>query len=385
MKSVGEYADCYGCGTCSLVCSKVAIKIEENSLGFLHPIVDKTRCVECGLCLNTCSFHQNVLSQANASCSAYAAYSNDIVVRTKCSSGGIGYELAKSAILNGYKFCGVRYNKKTHRAEHYVADKINEIAESCGSKYLQSYTIDAFSKFQKGQQYLVVGTPCQIDSLRRYLRSKKMEQDFILVDFFCHGVPSSLMWKRYEHEYGIENPTEVRWRDKRTGWHDSWNMVFKNKQKETSSLMSKGDLFYKFFLRNRCLGKACYDDCKYKMISSAADIRIGDLWGTKYQSDEVGISGVIAFTLKGENLLHQLKACTIIPETLAVVTESQMKKCAVRPSSYNYVMEALKTKMSLNEIDKKASRKEWLLDTIPAKTKYYSRRIIEKTVCSLKR
>ena len=29
-------------------------------------------------------------------------------------------------------------------------------------------------------------------------------------------------------EYGISHPTEIRWRDKHTGWHDSWNMVFKN-------------------------------------------------------------------------------------------------------------------------------------------------------------
>ena len=382
-KSVSGNIECYGCGVCKLACQKDAIGLTYNQEGFLYPDVDGNRCIECGLCVKVCAFEDaNVVNGNTKPLAVYAAYSNDPEIRYKCSSGGIGYELGRYAVRHGYHFCGVRYNVTENRAEHYVVQKEQELNESIGSKYIQSYTIPGFSKLNNDDKFIVFGSPCQIDSLRRYLKLKKIEDHFFLVDFFCHGVPSRLMWEKYVKEFGLEKAESVAWRNKKTGWHDSWNMIFSRQGQEISSLMSKGDLFYRFFLRNRCLGKACYDECKYKHLSSAADIRIGDLWGTKYQNDEDGVSGVLVFTEKGKNLINCLKdSCTLIPESVDVVTESQMKKNARRPASYRYVTKMLKTDASLSEIDKVACKREWLLDSIPSKAKYYSRRIVEKLLC----
>lgn len=373
--------NCYGCGVCHTVCAPKAINMTTSNDGFRKPVVDEDKCIGCQLCLKVCAFNDKALMDANYNVRGYAAYSNDETIRYACSSGGVGFGLARSALNNGYKVCAVRYNTAKQCAEHYIAEAVEELEQSCGSKYIQSHTEEAFSCFKRTEKYLVIGAPCQIDSLRRYIRLRKMEQNFILVDFFCHGVPSDLLWKKYIREYGLPSPDEVRWRDKRTGWHDSWSMVFRDDRQETTSLMSKGDLFYKFFLGNRCLGKACYDDCKYKMVNSAADIRIGDLWGTKYQHEEKGVSGVLTFTAKGEGMLKHLDACTIIPESIEVVTESQMKKCPKRPSSFKYVMKSLKDDVNLEEIDRHASRKDFYFDEIPFRIRYYSRRIIEKILC----
>lgn len=385
MKNISVFDACYGCGVCYAICPNKAITMSHCNDGFIKPIVDKSRCNECQLCLKVCAFNDKTLLKKCMFVRGYAAYSNNDNVRSSCSSGGISYELAIHSLKKGYKICVVRYNTENHFAEHYIASSINELKQSCGSKYIQSHSTDAFSSFKRGEKYMVVGTPCQIDSLRRYIQIKKIEPDFILVDFFCHGVPSDLMWKKYIKEYGLANSIEVKWRDKRTGWHDSWNMVFRSKDDITTSLMSKGDLFYKFFLKNRCLGKACYDDCKYKLTNSAADIRVGDLWGTKYHNDEKGVNGVMTLTSLGEEILSQLTSCTIIPECINVVTESQMKYCPKRPSSYKYVINAIKTDASLNDIDKKARRIELLRDLIPQKVVYYSHYIITKTRCMLKR
>ena len=73
-----------------------------------------------------------------------------------------------------------------------VAENQLELIPSIGSKYIQSHTESAFSSFKRGQKYVIVGTPCQIDSLRKNLQRLKIEQDYILIDFFCHGVPSYL-------------------------------------------------------------------------------------------------------------------------------------------------------------------------------------------------
>ena len=375
-KSVSGNIECYGCGVCKLACQKDAIGLTYNQEGFLYPDVDGNRCIECGLCVKVCAFEDaNVVNGNTKPLAVYAAYSNDPEIRYKCSSGGIGYELGRYAVRHGYHFCGVRYNVTENRAEHYVVQKEQELNESIGSKYIQSYTIPGFSKLNNDDKFIVFGSPCQIDSLRRYLKLKKIEDHFFLVDFFCHGVPSRLMWEKYVKEFGLEKAESVAWRNKKTGWHDSWNMIFSRQGQEISSLMSKGDLFYRFFLRNRCLGKACYDECKYKHLSSAADIRIGDLWGI------ISFSKAIIFTIISSIRCVFLVALPGKSESVDVVTESQMKKNARRPASYRYVTKMLKTDASLSEIDKVACKREWLLDSIPSKAKYYSRRIVEKLLC----
>ena len=318
MKNIFTLDHCYGCGVCSVACPKKTITMHVNKEGFYSPIVDDNNCIECGICLDVCAFNHNAVCQQELVPFSGAGWSNDADARYNSTSGGVAFELAKHLLAEDYKVCGVRYNILSQCAEHIIAQDEETLKETVGSKYIQSHTQEAFSKFVLGEKYLVVGTPCQIDSLRRYVRMKKMEQDFVLVDFFCHGVPSDLMWKKYLNEFGIEDPKQVRWRDKRMGWNNSYSMVFQNDATEITSRMTQGDLFFKFFLKNRCLGEACYDNCKYKMTSSAADIRIGDFWGAKYEAEEKGVNAVIAFTQRGKDLVQELtlKSATIIQYTI---------------------------------------------------------------------
>ena len=384
-KNVSQFSYCYGCGVCAITCPKDIITLTLKD-GFYQPVVRNVDCIDCGQCLSVCAFYHEKNENNGSDIQFYAAYSNDEDVRNRCSSGGIGFELVKYAVRNDFSFCGVRYNVQQERAEHYITDQMEELYQGMGSKYIQSYTLTGFSQFEKGQKYCVVGTPCQIDSLRRYVRKNKIEDDFVLIDFFCHGVPSQLMWKKYldlkKHEVG-EPIKYVSWRNKQNGWQDSYVMEVRGK-KNSFSLKSEGDLFYKFFLKNRCLAKACYDNCKYKMVSSAADIRIGDLWDTKYQDVRKGVSAVVVFTDKGKKLLNAISNdCTLIPESMEVVTGAQMKTGAKKPSSYKYVHKKLQTELSLAEIDKMASWMEKIGDDIPWAIKYYPHRIREIIQCKL--
>lgn len=45
---------CTGCTACMNVCSHAAISFIPDEEGFLHPSVDKGRCVNCGLCKSVC-------------------------------------------------------------------------------------------------------------------------------------------------------------------------------------------------------------------------------------------------------------------------------------------------------------------------------------------
>lgn len=227
--NISQIRDCYGCGVCSATCPKKIISISLNKDGFYEPyIVDVDKCTNCGLCLDVCAFNHSELSLSERKINSWAAWSNDEDVRRKCSSGGIGFELGKQLIERGYHAVGCRYDIVEHRAEHYIATTIEEFIQSIGSKYLQSYTVDALRQIQRrGQKYLITGTPCQIDSFRRMIRKFRCEDNFLLMDFFCHCVPSMWAWKAYIKmlEPKIGKVTYASWRNKfEYGWHDSWLM-----------------------------------------------------------------------------------------------------------------------------------------------------------------
>lgn len=227
MFNISTIKNCYGCGVCAITCPKHLIKIILSQNGFYEPnIIEPTTCTKCSLCIGVCSYSKDDLSLSHRCIKSYAAWSNDVQVRYKCSSGGVGFEVGRTLIGRGYKVCGVRYNPDTNRAEHYIATTVEELIPSIGSKYIQSYTVDGFKAINRKEKYLVTGTPCQIDSFRRYIQKFRCEDNFVLMDFFCHGVPSMWLWRKYvaEVEKKIGKITYASWRNKFTGWHDSWAM-----------------------------------------------------------------------------------------------------------------------------------------------------------------
>ena len=363
MNNISNVHDCYGCGVCATACGRKIIEIDLNADGFYEPhITDPNKCTNCGICTEVCAYLHDDLSLQNPEIHPYAAWSKDHLVRRKCSSGGAGFEIGKYLLGQGYKICCVRYDANKNRAEHYIATDVEELLPSAGSKYIQSYTVDGFKAINRKEKYLVTGSPCQMDSFRRYIRKFRCEDNFVLLDFFCHGVPSMLVWKKYTEwaEKQVGKITYASWRNKWTGWHDSWamgidgeehgekinwhdsyDMLIREKKSYIESRLSQGDMFYQLFLGDCCLGKQCYDHCKYKYNRSSADIRIGDLWGKTYNDDEDGVSGAVAFTQKGNEVLKQCN-CELVEHSFDVVAEGQMKTCPQRIGAYNKILETLK-------------------------------------------
>jgi 4Fe-4S binding domain protein len=116
-------------------------------------------------------------------------------------------------------------------------------------------------------------------------------------------------------------------------WHDSYNLLVKGEKGYYNSRLSQGDVFYRLFLSDTCLGKACYEKCKFKYDRSSADIRIGDLWGRMYKHNEDGVSAAVAFTQRGWELLHECNL-EIVEHSFDVVAEGQMKEMPICDELY---------------------------------------------------
>ena len=361
--NVEKFNYCYGCGVCTKVCSHRLISMKLVD-GFYKPVVkNPSKCTECGLCLKSCAFNYNDVMQSAHNIEAYAAWSNDYEVRKICSSGGIGFEIASYLLSKGYKVIAVRYNVSNNRAEHYIAETVDQLYDSIGSKYIQSNTEGALKLINEYDKYLFIGTPCQVDSMKRYVHSRKLTENFVFVDFFCHGVPSMDFWDKYVNNVksNLYGPIKhIFWRNKAEGWHKPFNIcididspankslsirAFYNRGLNGRDYLSKntnGDVFYHFFFKHHCLAPQCTTDCKYKYDSCAADIRIGDLWGNTYKNNEEGVSGVVAFTSKGSEIIKQLDCITTKPCGIEVVAESQLKECAKASKESKAVFSLLK-------------------------------------------
>ena len=301
---------CCGCGACAAICTNQAINIEKNSFGFYQAKIDVEKCIGCNLCRKVCAFYGYKGDVITENDKLYAMKSNNIKVLQNSSSGGFAYELSDYCLKNGYDIFGCTYNNLIHEAEHIKIkhDSAEKLSKLSGSKYLQSNTAKIFSEILKSEKGVFIGTPCQIAAVNKFLILKNKREKFILVDLICHGVPSYNMYHKYlkfiKDKFQIKTITSVIFRWKKKGWRDIYIYIKDCPDNKFYFQEQHKDLFYKFFLLGHCYMQSCFE-CNYRK-NTAADIRIGDYWGTKYHNDKTGVSMVITHTEKGEKLIEKL-------------------------------------------------------------------------------
>lgn len=54
MEVICEKDKCTGCSACYNICKHEAINMLPDELGFVHPVIDIDKCVDCGLCRKNC-------------------------------------------------------------------------------------------------------------------------------------------------------------------------------------------------------------------------------------------------------------------------------------------------------------------------------------------
>lgn len=307
--------ECTSCQLCASMCAREAIKIELNEDGFYRPVVDADKCTDCGLCTKVCyKFDEDVKITTKEQLShtdLYSAWSNDDELVRNTTSGGIGDLLAHELLKEGYKVVGCVYNDEKVRAEHRIAITEEELIPFRGSKYIQSYTFEALKEVVKNcrqEKYAVFGTPCQIYALSRIADMKKVRDQFVFVDFYCHGCPSLHMWTKYQDyikkSKNLDHFDRVDFRSKAAGW-GAFNVVVVVDGKPV--FKSKKNLrgFYELFFCDQVLNDGC-NECQLRGTLEYTDIRMGDFWGKKFLDNTRGVSGISVVTERGREIFESV-------------------------------------------------------------------------------
>ena len=309
--------ECTSCQLCGAVCPKNAIRIELNADGYYRPIVDDELCIDCGICTKVCyKFDEQLRVSQEADMQEYplyAAWAKDDALVKQTTSGGIGDLLAQELIAEGYKVVGVIYDDEKVRAEHAIATTAEETIPFRGSKYIQSYTLDAMREVVKNcrnEKYAVFGTPCQVYALSKLASMKKVRDNFVFVDLYCHGCPSLHVWTKYQdyikQKLNISKFDKVEFRSKVKGWGTFYVVVVVVDGRPVFTSNPKEDGFYELFFSDQVLNDGCRD-CKLRGTLEYTDIRLGDFWGKKFLNNHRGVSGVSLATAKSQETFAKIK------------------------------------------------------------------------------
>ena len=49
---IKQKTECSGCTACSKVCPTQAITMKPDELGFVYPVIDEAKCINCGKCFS---------------------------------------------------------------------------------------------------------------------------------------------------------------------------------------------------------------------------------------------------------------------------------------------------------------------------------------------
>lgn len=106
---------------------------------------------------------------------AYALKHTNEKERKTSSSGGAFIEIAKLTVNNGGSVYGAAFDEN-FKVKHIRATTMQELERLKTSKYLQSNVNSVFKSVKQdleaGKAVLFSGTSCQVEGLRKYLKSR---------------------------------------------------------------------------------------------------------------------------------------------------------------------------------------------------------------------
>lgn len=313
---------CAGCGLCH---SAEAVQYEYQN-GFFKPELHQNNF---SFCEGVCPASGNWLKDIDPKkkwgkyINACITWSSDPQLRFSASSGGTitvtsEYLLNKKLVDEIIHTC---VSKQSQIKTEYTKSKsVDELRDKTGSRYtVSSPLIELLQCISPEKKYAVVGKPCDILVLRRYLDAhQELYKNIIyLISFFCAGVPSeNANRKLLDHlKTNEQKCRHLTYRGE--GWPGFATAV---DDKGNKHAMSYNDSWGKI------LGRDINKFCRFCMdgIGEFADISCGDAWyieedGTPDFNEHDGRNITFSRTKKGDELLKMcVKDGVLISESYEI-------------------------------------------------------------------
>lgn len=313
MTQVTDGSLCCGCTACENICSKKAISMKADALGFLYPEIDQEQCVDCGLCRKVCDFTaraKNPLVQ-NDDAKVYAVRHRNMREVSTSQSGAatialVDWILEKNGVVYG---CG--YGDYFHVMHKRAATK-DDANEFKGSKYVQSDMGNCFAlaaeDLENGLWVLFTGTGCQVAGFLSFIKAKKVDDTrLVTCDLICHGVPSPRLWEdylNYVETKRLKKPVvKVDFRDKT---HYGWKSHKESFYTTYTTYTTYTYIFYDHVAFRHSCGV-----CPYASTRRLADFTVCDFWGyekvaPEMGSDDKGLSLMFVSTEKAKGVFSEI-------------------------------------------------------------------------------
>ena len=319
--------DCSGCCACADACPHGAIRMVQDGMGFRYPEIDKSLCVDCGLCERVCAFKP--LTRTNAP-ESYAI--RFVKYLDKSQSGGLGYAIMSKAIGEGYVVFGAAMDDD-FVVRHHRVETIDGLEPLRLSKYVQSdmdgIPNQVMQDLRAGHKVLFTGTPCQCAGLGSLC--SKYRENLVLVDLICHGVPSPRVWNGFLNWSAEKKGAKIKraqFRDPSLGWHSS-----KTRLDFESGEVTLCSNYYHLFINNLINRPSC-GVCPFASTNRPSDITIGDCWGIEkvlpgFADDDKGCSLALINTPAGERIFDNL---SISDNSVKLALERVLQPSLCKPS-----------------------------------------------------
>jgi coenzyme F420 hydrogenase subunit beta len=318
------------------------VDIEDQ--GF-RPVIDSSKCKECGDCVKVCPgieishkpFNAQTIAELRQAwgpvLELWEGYATDPEIRYKGSSGGVATALALFC-LEKEQASGVLHigaNSETPLQNVPVFSNSREELLVCtGSRYSPAAPCEKLDWIENASSYCIfIGKPCDVAALRKSqaVNLKLNEKVGLAISIFCAGTPATKGTYKLLDALGVkpEEAKELRYRGH--GWPGTTTVKIKggNGQEYQMSYEESWGGILSNYAQFRC--RLCPDS-----TGEFADISCGDPWYRRIEPGESGLSLILVRTEYGRKILQAARRAGYIkieqvePHTLPSSQLSLLKR-----------------------------------------------------------
>lgn len=295
-----------------MLCSHQAIKMQYDNIGRLLPMIDESRCTNCGLCYNHCpsldlrgiQLPETEDKYIGHIDKVYIGKATDERIYKNSQSGGLVTATVKflfeSGKIDAAIMCRVE-DAIDYTPKAVVITTTDELYACQKSSYVPIDIVSAMRQTDQYQSIAVVGTGCHIQGIRALQNFSKKYKDKIkyTLGLICDRTLCKTATDVLYGGYFKDASKKLIWRDKSLNYRKA-RILIKTSDNRTAQVPTwKRHALKDPFTNPRC--RICFDK-----LNTGADIVYGDPWGMSNVDWKGGMSLILTRSLEGAAVISDM-------------------------------------------------------------------------------